>query len=219
MIDRYPRNQNPNNALLYVGVPVLALGFGLGAWWLIKRSDAKLDAELAAAKAAAEAKREAAKAALEQARKAQEAADAAAAAGAADAAAKAAAAAAAVDAANEAGAAAAVAEQAAESKAPSGGGSSQPASGQQPAYGSEASLTLDQRKSIQRALNLLGYANPALLEDGAFGPKTRAAVKAFQTAKTLTVDGKVGPQTQKAIADALVAKGSSAVSEFFGQWF
>ena len=35
--------------------------------------------------------------------------------------------------------------------------------------------------------------------DGMFGPKTEAAVKAFQKAKKLTVDGMVGPKTWAAI--------------------
>lgn len=38
-------------------------------------------------------------------------------------------------------------------------------------------------------------------DDGEFGPKTEAAVKAFQKSKKMTIDGKVGPQTWGALAN------------------
>lgn len=50
---------------------------------------------------------------------------------------------------------------------------------------------------IQTALAILGY-DPGPL-DGKDGPKTRAAVKAFQADRGLVVDGAVGPQTAKAL--------------------
>jgi putative chitinase len=55
---------------------------------------------------------------------------------------------------------------------------------------------------VQQSLNKLGE-EPPLKIDGLFGLATVAAVKAFQQAKGLDVDGKVGPQTEAAIEQAL----------------
>lgn len=55
---------------------------------------------------------------------------------------------------------------------------------------------------IQMALNKLG-AKPALTVDGITGPKTKAAIKAFQASKGLTDDGIVGPKTLAALELAL----------------
>jgi GH24 family phage-related lysozyme (muramidase) len=52
--------------------------------------------------------------------------------------------------------------------------------------------TGDDVKQVQEALIKKGYSIEA---DGVFGPKTDQAVKAFQKAEGLTVDGIVGPQT------------------------
>lgn len=56
-------------------------------------------------------------------------------------------------------------------------------------------------KQIQCLLNYLGYEPGAI--DGANGPNTRDAVKAFQRAERLTVDGVAGVQTEKALLDAV----------------
>ncbi len=53
-----------------------------------------------------------------------------------------------------------------------------------------------QNMILQRRLNALGSS---LVVDGLFGNKTLAAVKKFQTAKHLAVDGVVGPITRKAL--------------------
>jgi putative chitinase len=51
---------------------------------------------------------------------------------------------------------------------------------------------------LQEALNDLG-ANPELLVDGRYGPKTRQAVKEFQAVAGIAVDGIAGPVTEAAI--------------------
>jgi peptidoglycan hydrolase-like protein with peptidoglycan-binding domain len=61
----------------------------------------------------------------------------------------------------------------------------------------------DSIKSVQTALNAGGFANPPLTVDGASGPMTSAAVKAFQASKGLTVDGVIGPQVLSALGIAI----------------
>ena len=53
-------------------------------------------------------------------------------------------------------------------------------------------------------------ANPAVVVDGAFGPATTTAVKSFQTRRTLTVDGTVGPLTWAALNAAPLVPGQLA---------
>jgi hypothetical protein len=60
-----------------------------------------------------------------------------------------------------------------------------------------------QVKVLQRALARLGYRVGPV--DGSYGALTEAAVSSFQTAKKLTVDGIVGPETLKGLRQALAA--------------
>jgi lysozyme len=55
---------------------------------------------------------------------------------------------------------------------------------------------------VQQALNYLG-ADPKLKEDGVLGPKTTAAIIAFQQRVGLVPDGVVGPKTRAAIEVAI----------------
>ena len=57
---------------------------------------------------------------------------------------------------------------------------------------------------LQNSLNRLG-ASPKLALDGIVGPATRNAVRAFQLAQGITVDGLTGPETFAALDKALVA--------------
>ncbi|MFN7134490.1 MAG: peptidoglycan-binding protein, partial [Myxococcales bacterium] len=50
---------------------------------------------------------------------------------------------------------------------------------------------------LQKALLAAGFSPSGL--DGRFGPKTEAALRAFQRARGLTVDGRAGPQTWAAL--------------------
>lgn len=56
-------------------------------------------------------------------------------------------------------------------------------------------------KNIQRELAALGYYKGKI--DGHFGPKTEAAVKAFQSKAGIQVDGIVGPVTKEHLTQAL----------------
>lgn len=60
--------------------------------------------------------------------------------------------------------------------------------------------------AIQNVLKRQGYYTGAV--DGIFGSKTLAAVKSFQRANGLTVDGIAGPQTLKALGISGVSNGA-----------
>lgn len=53
-------------------------------------------------------------------------------------------------------------------------------------------------KNLQQLLHVAG--NSPGTADGIYGPKTTAAVSAFQKARGITVDGKVGPQTRSTLS-------------------
>ncbi|MBR1709617.1 MAG: peptidoglycan-binding protein [Clostridia bacterium] len=59
----------------------------------------------------------------------------------------------------------------------------------------------DDVRALQEQLTSLGFACGPI--DGIFGDKTKAAVKAFQAAAGVVVDGIVGPITRGALAAAL----------------
>lgn len=61
------------------------------------------------------------------------------------------------------------------------------------------SLSKAQTRDVQEKLTLLGYEPGPI--DGKYGPKTKAAVKAFQEAADLKVDGKAGPKTRGALEE------------------
>jgi peptidoglycan hydrolase-like protein with peptidoglycan-binding domain len=52
---------------------------------------------------------------------------------------------------------------------------------------------------VRTLQHLLQAHNATIAVDGIFGPKTDAAVRAFQSSKGLAVDGIVGPQTWSAL--------------------
>lgn len=92
--------------------------------------------------------------------------------------------------------------------APRGDGADQPASvsGDVLVNGSRGPAVTE----LQKQLSTLGYTDAQgrpLKPDGAFGPATQHAVRAFQHDHRLTVDGKAGPQTDAAIEQALAKQG------------
>lgn len=64
-------------------------------------------------------------------------------------------------------------------------------------------------RAVQHRLNQLGW-QPPLAEDGAYGPKSKAAVISFQSAHGLQPDGIVGPKTLAALG--LAESGGAAAS-------
>lgn len=61
----------------------------------------------------------------------------------------------------------------------------------------------DELEVWQKDLTLVGcWSGPA---DGVLGPQTEEAIKAFQQARGLTVDGKLGPVTERSLTEAVDA--------------
>lgn len=65
----------------------------------------------------------------------------------------------------------------------------------------EQSMSGNDVRHAQDELQTLGYLHAT--PDGSFGNKTKGAVEDFQRAKGLSVDGKIGPHTQKALDGAV----------------
>jgi peptidoglycan hydrolase-like protein with peptidoglycan-binding domain len=68
--------------------------------------------------------------------------------------------------------------------------------------------------AIQNRLNLLG-ASPALVVDGISGPKTLAAIKAFQASHGIDPDGIVGPITLAALGLGAAPVAASAATTYY----
>ena len=58
-------------------------------------------------------------------------------------------------------------------------------------------------KVLQQLLLQLGYALPKYGADGSYGSETESAVRRFQQVSSLTVDGRYGEQTHKALMNAV----------------
>jgi peptidoglycan hydrolase-like protein with peptidoglycan-binding domain len=67
--------------------------------------------------------------------------------------------------------------------------------------------------AVQKALNALQVPGTPLAEDGASGPKTTAAIKAFQSMHGLSADGVVGPMTIAALQAALAGAPAPALAQ------
>lgn len=72
-----------------------------------------------------------------------------------------------------------------------------------------ALLGLDSAADVQRALNELG-TDPPLAEDGIIGPKSIAAIRAFQESAAIHVDGIAGPETRAALSKALTTAAATS---------
>lgn len=69
-------------------------------------------------------------------------------------------------------------------------------------------FNLDELDGVQSALQKLGYEIAKV--DGMMGPKTRAAIRAFQKDAAVAIDGDLGPITRGALRAALDAKANAA---------
>lgn len=65
-------------------------------------------------------------------------------------------------------------------------------------------INLEDLDGVQDALTKLGY-DPGTV-DGKDGPNTQKAVREFQAHASIKIDGIVGPETRQALVDELAAK-------------
>ena len=71
-------------------------------------------------------------------------------------------------------------------------------------------INVEDLSGVQDALNKLGYSAGTV--DGKNGPNTQKAVRAFQAAATIKIDGIVGPDTRQALVDTLTAQAAEEKS-------
>jgi len=71
-------------------------------------------------------------------------------------------------------------------------------------------INLEALDGVQKALQQLGH-DPGTV-DGKNGPNTQRAVRAFQAAATIKIDGIVGPETRQALMDNLNQRAGETAS-------
>lgn len=77
----------------------------------------------------------------------------------------------------------------------------------------ERAMSRDEILRLQRILASLGFNDGGqMVPDGVIGPRTRAAVTAYQRARGLRVDGLIGPQTVSALNAEPAANSTPATS-------
>jgi peptidoglycan hydrolase-like protein with peptidoglycan-binding domain len=71
-------------------------------------------------------------------------------------------------------------------------------------------INLEDLEGVQKALAKLGF-DPGTI-DGKNGPNTQKAVRGFQAHKTIKIDGIVGPETRKSLFDELATQAGGSES-------
>jgi peptidoglycan hydrolase-like protein with peptidoglycan-binding domain len=71
-------------------------------------------------------------------------------------------------------------------------------------------INLEELEGVQQALSKLGF-DPGTV-DGKNGPNTQKAVRGFQAHKTIKVDGIVGPETRQSLVDELASQAGASGS-------
>ena len=72
-------------------------------------------------------------------------------------------------------------------------------------------INLDDFEGVQNALAKLGY-DPGKV-DGKDGPNTQKAVREFQAHATIKIDGIAGKQTKQALVDELATQSGAGMAE------